>query len=100
MKNIILIMTVILAPAMPVATASAAEAILPIKARIIRCVTHEERQKMCREENVCCQFLDTKITGETAAGTADEQSNLDISVIENAKAHEIHQDGLSSLALE
>ena len=34
----------------------AAEAILPIKARIIRCVSYEERMQMCAIEKLCCRL--------------------------------------------
>ena len=100
MRNVILIMTVILASVIPVVAASAAEAILPIKARIIRCVTYEERRQMCQEEHVCCHLLDTTIAAETAARIADEQPRLDAPVSENTEMHEIHHNGLISLAIE
>lgn len=100
MRNVILMMTVVLALTIPIAAANAAEVILPIKARIIRCVTYEERRQMCQEEHVCCHLLDTTIATETTARITDEQSSLDVPVSENTEVHEIHHNGLISLAIE
>lgn len=58
MKKIVqlTIFSVLMISAVP-ATAHAAETLLPIKARIIRCVTNEERLQMCTQENLCCNLV-------------------------------------------
>lgn len=91
---------VVLASTIPVVVISAAEAILPIKARIFRCVTNEERRQMCQEENVCCNLVDAAITGKMEAEVPDEQSAVDISRNENIEMHVIPYDGFISLATE
>lgn len=36
----------------------AADTVLPIKVRIVRCVTQAERINACDQEGMCCEFLD------------------------------------------
>lgn len=61
--------------------ADAAEAILPIKARIIRCVTPQERRNMCSQENLCCGLLDTEevavLQSQKQTDDAPSHSNKD-----------------------
>lgn len=38
--------------------ALAAEALVPVQVNIVRCVTSEERVKMCTERSLCCQYID------------------------------------------
>ena len=46
----------------------AAEAELPIKARIVRCVSQQERLVACSKQSLCCSLLDSsQYTNETAA---------------------------------
>lgn len=52
-----LVILFILLTAAP-ATAMAADAVLPIKARFFRCITQEERRSACDHEDICCQYLD------------------------------------------
>lgn len=51
-------MAVALLVIVPVSQAEATEAIMPVKVRIIRCVSYEERLAMCHIENLCCNLLD------------------------------------------
>lgn len=78
MRHIVLLVTVIFTLTVPVVGISAAEAILPIKARIFRCVTNEERLKMCQEENVCCHLV-AAATTEMETEIPDEQSSVKVS---------------------
>lgn len=38
--------------------AYATDTVLPIKVRIVRCVTQAERLNTCHQEGMCCEFLD------------------------------------------
>lgn len=38
--------------------AHATDTVLPIKVRIVRCVTQAERFNTCHQEGMCCEFLD------------------------------------------
>lgn len=40
------------------APAHASDTVLPIKIRIVRCVTQIERLNVCHQEGMCCEFLD------------------------------------------
>ena len=42
----------------PLHLAAAAEATLMIKARLVRCVSQNERKFMCDSESLCCEFID------------------------------------------
>ncbi len=61
-----------------------ASAILPIKARVVRCVTNEERAAMCSQENLCCNLpIDWAATekdgnAHSAYAAADENNAKDI----------------------
>ncbi len=36
----------------------AAEVLLPVQVNIVRCVTQEERIRMCNERSLCCNLVD------------------------------------------
>lgn len=99
MRRIVLMMAVILTLTVPVIEISAAEAILPIKARIFRCVTNEERLKMCREENVCCHLVAAAIA-EMETEILDEQAAVKVSRNENIEAHVSSYGSVISLVTE
>jgi hypothetical protein len=57
MKKLVAVMLIsFLTATMTPAIAEAAEAIMPIKSRIVRCVTNEERMQMCSQQNLCCNL--------------------------------------------
>jgi len=60
----------------------AAEDSLPIKARIVRCVTQQERAAMCASESLCCALLDNLIADQNTTTTepsSHQQTNTGIS---------------------
>lgn len=73
----------------PSAPAFAVEADLKVKARIIRCVTPEERRNMCHTENMCCNLLDA----EELASMAQAQSTDDGDDQTNAPDHYANDSG-------
>jgi hypothetical protein len=48
------LITAVTFPAM--AENGAASVLMPVKVRIVRCVTDEERINMCQSENLCCNL--------------------------------------------
>jgi hypothetical protein len=99
-KNIFLMMAVIITSTIPAAVTGAAEAILPIKARIIRCITQEERRQMCREKDVCCYLPDKTITKKAQTDAPDKEFSFDVLGNEDIEVHEIPYEGLILMAIE
>ncbi len=52
--------------------AQAADTMLPIHVRLVRCVSQEERYMMCRSESLCCEFIDGANL-ENAAAEEEQQ---------------------------
>jgi hypothetical protein len=54
------VIIIIILSAMVAITTLAAEVLLPIRVNLVRCVTQDERARMCEERNLCCHLVERR----------------------------------------